>query len=101
MHATAIRTDVLERHPWLAASLMDAFERAKEIAYQRMENPRRVPLAWFLTAWEEQQEILGKDPWAYGLSEQNRRNLRTLIRYSLEQGLIEREPALEELFVES
>lgn len=99
MHTTAIRRDLLEKHPWLPASLMGAFEKAKEIAYRRMENPRRVPLAWFLTAWEEQREILGKDPWAYGLGEQNRKNLETLIGYCFEQGLIEKRPGLEEIFV--
>jgi 4,5-dihydroxyphthalate decarboxylase len=60
-----------------------------------------VPLAWFRTAQEEQEEILGKDPWAYGLSAANRKNLETLIEYSFEQSLIAGRMALEELFCES
>lgn len=101
MHTTAIKQEVVERNPWVPLNLMHAFQKAKEIAYQRMENPRRVPLAWFRTAQEEQEEILGKDPWAYGLSPANRKNLETLIEYSFEQSLIARRMALEELFCES
>jgi 4,5-dihydroxyphthalate decarboxylase len=71
------------------------------MAYKRMENPRRVPLAWFRHAQEEQEEILGKDPWVYGLGEANGKNLETLIRYSREQGLIGREIPVEGLFVAS
>ncbi len=99
MHTTAIKQEIVERYPWVPASLMEAFERAKERAYQRMENPRRVPLAWFRHALEEQEDILGKDPWVYGLGEANRKNLATLIQYSYEQGLIGRKIPLEELFV--
>jgi len=64
-----------------------------------MENPRIVPLAWYREAWEEQEAILGKDPWVYGLTDQNRKTLETLVGYSHEQGLIKRRPALDELFL--
>ncbi|HEV8344439.1 MAG TPA: ABC transporter substrate-binding protein [Candidatus Binatia bacterium] len=100
MHTTAMKEEIVERYPWVPTNLFQAFERAKQIAYQRMENPRRVPLAWFRHAWEEQDAILGNDPWAYGLGEANRRNLQTLIQYSLEQGSIGRKMPLENLFVE-
>jgi len=100
MHAAAIQQEVVERYPWAPANLFRAFEKAKQVAYQRMENPRRVPLAWFRHALEEQQEILGTDPWAYGLGEANRKNLETLTQYSCEQGLIGRKMAPGELFAE-
>lgn len=99
MHTTAIKQEIVERHPWVPLNLMEAFQRAKEIAYQRMENPRRVPLAWFRSALEEQEDILGRDPWVYGLGEANRKNLETLIQYSYEQGCIGRRIPIEELFV--
>jgi len=66
-----------------------------------MENPRRVPLAWFRNAQVEQEQILGKDPWVYGLNEANRKNISTLIRYSHQQGMISRELSLDELFDKS
>ena len=55
---------------------------------KRMANPRIVPLAWYRDAWEEQERVLGADPWEYGLSEKNRKKLETLVGYSHEQGLI-------------
>ncbi|MBI2999550.1 MAG: ABC transporter substrate-binding protein [Deltaproteobacteria bacterium] len=99
MHTTAIRQEVVEKYPWVPLNLLQAFQRAKEVAYKRMENPRVVPLAWFRHALEEQEAIIGKDPWAYGLGEANRKNLATLMQYSYEQGLIGKLMALEELFI--
>jgi 4,5-dihydroxyphthalate decarboxylase len=99
MHTTAIKQEIVDRYPWVPINLMRAFEQAKQAAYQRMENPRIVPLAWFRHFWEEQQELLGADPWVYGLSETNRNTLETLMQYSQEQGLIGHKMALDELFV--
>jgi 4,5-dihydroxyphthalate decarboxylase len=64
-----------------------------------MENPRIVPLAWFRHFWEEQEEILGLDPWIYGLGKENKENLKTLMQYSQEQGLLGRSLPIEELFI--
>ena len=101
MHVTIIRADILKRDPWVAASLARAFDRAKALAYARVRNPRVVPLAWFSTFWEEQQAVLGPDPWAYGLGPANRKNLETAIRYTYQQGLIGRQMTIEELFVDT
>lgn len=99
MHTTAIKQEIVDRYPWVPVNLMRAFEESKRAAYQRMENPRIVPLAWFRYFWEEQEELLGSDPWIYGLGEANRKNLHVLMQYSQEQGLIGRQIPLEDLFV--
>ncbi|MBM4260681.1 MAG: ABC transporter substrate-binding protein [Deltaproteobacteria bacterium] len=101
MHTTAIRQEVVDKYPWVPVNLMQAFEASKKAAYRRMENPRIVPLAWFRSFLEEQEEILGPDPWVYGLGDVNRRALDTLMQYSQEQGLIGRKMALAELFVQT
>jgi 4,5-dihydroxyphthalate decarboxylase len=66
---------------------------------QRMANPRIVPLAWYREAWEEQEAILGKDPWEYGLTARNSKNFERLVSHSFEQGLIKRRLPLDELFL--
>jgi 4,5-dihydroxyphthalate decarboxylase len=101
MHITAIKREIVEQHPWVPASLQRAFQGAKQRAYERLQNPRIVPLAWYQSALEEQQALLGEDPWTYGLSGSNRHNLKTLIGYSHEQGLISTRFAVDELFVET
>jgi 4,5-dihydroxyphthalate decarboxylase len=99
MHVLGLRQSVAEQHPWVAMNLYKAFNEAKAIAMARMQNPRIVPLAWYREAWEEQETILGPDPWEYGLTDRNRNNLKTLAGYSHEQGLIKKKPALEPLFL--
>ncbi len=99
MHVVGIKQEIAERHPWVATNMYKAFERAKALAMERMVNPRIVPLAWYREGWEEQEQILGKDPWEYGLTERNAKNFERLVSYSHEQGVIKRRPALDELFL--
>ena len=99
MHVVGIQKEIVERHPWVATNLFKAFEQAKSLAMERMENPRIVPLAWYRESWEEQEQILGKDPWEYGLGERIARNFERLVTYSHEQGLIGRRLSLDELFL--
>lgn len=99
MHFVAIRQEIVERNPWIPINLFQAFNEAKAIAMKRMENPRIVPLAWYREAWEEQQELLGPDPWEYGLTDRNRHTLETYLSYSFEQGLTRRLFSPDELFV--
>ncbi|HYT53395.1 MAG TPA: ABC transporter substrate-binding protein [Verrucomicrobiae bacterium] len=99
MHAVAIKQAIVDKYPWVPINLMQAFEESKKAAYKRMENPRIVPLAWFRYFQEEEEAILGSDPWVYGLGEVNQKALATLMQYSQEQGLLGRKMSLDELFV--
>jgi len=99
MHLVMIRQSIIEQHPWVGANLAYAFNQAKEMAYQRLRNPRVLPQAWSVSAADEQAAILGRDPWAYGLTPANRKNLETALRYTQAQGMISRVPLLEEIFV--
>jgi len=98
MHVTTIRQEIVDKYPWVATNLVKAFEAAKLAAYRRVANPRMVPLAWVRTAVEEQQDILGRDPWVYGLTGANRKNLETIQRYTHQQGMVSKLRPLEELF---
>ncbi len=100
MHATAIRDEILEEHPWVANNLAQAFERAKHAAYRRMSNPRIVPLAWFLDEWDAQRALLGADPWEYGLTPANRKNLEMLIGYSKAGGLITKLDSVDDFYMD-
>lgn len=98
MHTVVVRDDVLAEHPWVAQSLFDAFAAAKEVAMDRLAEPRSMPLAWVRPLVDEQRAILGEDPWQYGLAETNRRTLETLVGYAHDQGVAAERYALEDLF---
>ena len=97
MHTVVVRESLLRDYPWLSMNLVEAFRRSKDLAWRRMEDPRRVSLAWFREALEEQRRALGNDPWPYDLPN-NRVQLEAACRYAHDQGLTHRLFAPEELF---
>jgi 4,5-dihydroxyphthalate decarboxylase len=99
MHVLGLKQEIADKHPWVPINMFQAFQRAKAIAMARMANPRIVPLAWYREAWEEQEEIMGPDPWEYGLGDRNRHTIETLAGYSHEQGLTRRRLTADDLFV--
>jgi 4,5-dihydroxyphthalate decarboxylase len=101
MHVNVVRQEIIDKYPWVATNLVKAFDEAKALAYRHVANPRNVPLAWVRTAWEEQLEVLGADPWQYGLGDANRKNVQTVLRYCHQQGLIGRMMPLGELFADT
>jgi 4,5-dihydroxyphthalate decarboxylase len=101
MHVTAIKQEIVDKYPWVAPNLAIAFEKAKKWAYRRIENPRMVPLAVVRSTVEEQQALMGKDPWEFGLTPRNRKALETAQRYTHQQGMTSRLRPLEELFVDT
>jgi len=100
MHVVVIREELVKQHPWLAPNIAFAFNEAKRLGYERFRNPRVAPLAWVMSELEEQSALLGPDPWEYGLTPRNRENLKTLIRYCWEQGLIGGQPAVDDLVLD-
>src|ERR1051325_1199917 len=84
MHTVVIRNSILERHPWVAVSVLQAFQKAKELCYRHMQDPRNLALVWASEVLSEQKEAMGADPYPYGL-ERNRKALEAVVRYEHEQ----------------
>jgi len=99
MHAVGIRNSLVERHPWMARAVFDAFHKAKEIALADLQKLAAfsVTLPWVEAEYRATQAVLGKDIWPYGL-EENRKAIDTLCRYLHEQGFTARKMLVEELF---
>jgi 4,5-dihydroxyphthalate decarboxylase len=99
MHTVVLRRDVYDRDRWLARSLYDAFEQAKTLCEEGIDETAaaRYMLPWLHDEVARTRSLLGPDYWPYGLG-RNAETLRTFLRYSYEQGLATRllEPA--ELF---
>jgi len=99
MHVIVIKTEVLERHPWLAMNLYKAFEEAKRRSVERLSDitASHAPLAWLAPYTERMKDLFGEDFWPYGL-EKNRTTLQAFVDFAFEQGVCHRRLELEELF---
>jgi 4,5-dihydroxyphthalate decarboxylase len=102
MHLIGIRKSLVERHPWMPASVMKAFAQAKAAAMYDLRTlaAPNLMLPWTEAETLETMALMGKDFWRYGVRE-NLREIETLARYSYEQGLAERIVPVTELFAPS
>ncbi|MCH8894212.1 MAG: ABC transporter substrate-binding protein, partial [Chloroflexi bacterium] len=99
MHTVVIREDVHREHPWVAASLYDAFSQAKDLAVNRLYDTDALALTlpFLIDHLEETWKTFGSDYWSYGV-ESNRPALEAVAQYVVDQGLAPRVVSAEELF---
>jgi len=100
MHVIAFKDEVLTRNPSLATSVVEAFDRAKEACREYYDDPNWSRFVWGRHLFEEERKAFGDDPWPHGV-QKNRANLERFIGYSLDQGLMEKKLAVEDLFAAS
>jgi len=97
-HTLFIRREIVEANPWVAGSLLRAFEESKRMAYEVMSrNNAAVSSPWMDGLLEEQESRLAEDLFPNGL-ERNRATLETFVRYLHTQGFIPQPLTLEEIF---
>ncbi len=97
MHILAIRNEVVARDPEIPLALMDMYAQARAIAQEYFSDPNWSSLAFGRRYFEREKLLFGGDIWPAGLAS-NRRNLERFIMYSRDQGLIERDFAVDDLF---
>lgn len=99
MHTVAIRRDLLDQHPWVAANLLTAFDEAKRRSVERALDwaATRFPIPWVTGYAEEARGLFDGEYWPYGL-EPNRPTLEAFLRYAHEQGITARLLQPDELF---
>jgi 4,5-dihydroxyphthalate decarboxylase len=86
---------VLQEHPWVAMSLLNAFEEAKQLALRRMRDQT---LFVFTSQYiEEVNKIFGADPFAYGIK-RNAAAIDFVQTISVEQSLTPQKQPLDEIF---
>src|SRR4030067_340488 len=96
-HATVVRESVLEEHPWVAISLMEAFEESKRIALERL---RRLPPTLMVFGehyLKDIEEIFGPDPHPYGI-QANAEVFDMAQTFSMQQGLTDRKQPSDQMF---
>jgi 4,5-dihydroxyphthalate decarboxylase len=102
MHVVVVKRSVLNKNPWVAGSLMKAFEQSLEIANKELmyRSSLKTMLPWLADHVEETIAAIGEDFWKYGI-EGNRHVIDTFLRYSYEQGLAQKHWKPEEVFAPS
>src|SRR6185436_14711479 len=88
-HTLVVKDELLEANPELAADLFDAFVEAKRLYLARLEDPLLLHV----------RDVIG-DPLPYGI-EPNRKMLEAIVQYAVEQRILSRSVAVEDLFPEN
>jgi len=101
MHIIALQKRVLDANPWIARNLYNAFLESKRRSVERLMDPAvsRYPLPWLPTYARKMRDLMGGDPFPYGIDE-NRPTWEQMCRYSYEQGIAHRHAKPEEIFPE-
>jgi 4,5-dihydroxyphthalate decarboxylase len=97
-HTLLIKNTVLEANPWVAMSLYNAWQEAKQECYLWLERQRvHQTSMWFRALWEEERALAGKDiyPWGFKAS---RAELDRMLHYVHRQGLTTRRFSPEDMF---
>ena len=96
-HTVVVRNDLLEAHPGLAEDIFNAFSAAKRSYVERLRSGRIAEPTKTDERYRRVLEITGADPLPYGIAP-NRLMINTVMRYAVEQKILERPFAMEELF---
>ena len=98
-----MRESILKEHPWVATSLLKAFEQSKSLCLQRLyqsylDGPPSM-LVFARSDLREQRRVFGDDPYVYGIKA-NAKAIDMVQTFSVEQGLTKQKQPWEELFPE-
>ena len=100
MHTVVARESLLATNPSIARRLHLILEELKSDFYTKVDILKHHPVfPWFEDYIEEIENMMGKDPWAHGIT-QNSPALNKFLNFSFSQGLLRKRPRLEELFVD-
>jgi 4,5-dihydroxyphthalate decarboxylase len=98
MHTLLIKTPVLEKYPWVAMSLYDAWQESKQRCYEWLDRQRvHLTSLWFRSLWEEERSIAGRDMYPWGF-QKTRSEVDKMLQYSYQQGLTQSKLDPEDLF---
>ncbi len=96
MHGTIVVKDsVLAEHPWVAKSIYDAFDKAKQQWLAGLDSSTHAGDK----KYQALRSVVGPDPMPYGI-EENRKTIEALEQTAFKQGLTPRRMSMAELFVD-
>jgi 4,5-dihydroxyphthalate decarboxylase len=99
-HIIVMQQRIVKEHPWVAMEMYKAFQRSKEVAYERAKATLGTYLLFEAEDYKKQAECFGADPYPLGVR-QNRKMLEALFRGSHEEGLTKKQARIEDVFHET
>lgn len=96
-HTVVVRNELLDAYPRLAASLFNAFVEAKRPYVERLKTGQISTPSQTDRVYKRVIDITRADPLPYGI-EPNRAMIDAVIQYALEQRILNRSFAMEDLF---
>ena len=98
MHTLLVRNEVLEKEPWVAMSLFNAWMASKQACYDELEWQRIHQTGlWYRGLREEELAVGGDDFYRWGFKD-TRFEIEKWLEYALRYGLIPRQYQPEDLF---
>lgn len=99
MHNVVVQNDIVDEEPWVPTEILRLFRRSQAIAAERARYEAKYPLVWWQQYREREREVVG-DVWGRSFEfDANAEELRTMIRYADEQGLVAEQFDPAEMFV--
>jgi 4,5-dihydroxyphthalate decarboxylase len=96
-HVTVVRESIINEHPWAAISLMEAFEKSKRIAIDRLWQSPPGLMVFGSHYLQDIEAVFGPDPFVYGVGA-NVKAFEMVQNFSIQQGLTERKQPINEIF---
>lgn len=96
-HHVIVQNRILQDHPWVAQELYKAFHCSKEMAYEQARNAQMSYLYFPGSDFQNQDLILGDDPFPIGLRAMGK-NIERDIQGSFEQGLLTKRLRLADVY---
>jgi 4,5-dihydroxyphthalate decarboxylase len=99
MHTIVIREELFRENPWVPESLFKACQESKAWTLQQMRfsGAQRNMLPWLFDEIAEMDELMGPNPWPYGLLA-NKKILQAFQGYLVEQHFLKAAVPVEQLF---
>ena len=99
-HLVVVKDELLQAHPQVAPAVFAAFAESKRRYVERLRAGTLDKPTAVNEMHRQVMQITGADPLPYGLAP-NRAMLEAALSSAVEQGILNRQPALEELFPEN
>lgn len=99
MHLVSLKSETVEKYPDLPERIYNVLNDVKNNSvrhlFETVKNATSIPFLW--EAAEQSSALMGKDIWPYGL-EANKKQIESFIKYLQEDGLIQNEITINQIF---